>query len=681
MIRIKKIEIRNFLSFGNVPQEIYLDNPGINLIIGENLDVGDGQNNRNGSGKTSILNAISYALFNQPLLDIKKDNCINKINEKNMQVSLTFEKNGKNYCITRGRKPNIFEFKTDNISKIEEDFELLQDEVEKIIGFNFFIFKYLIAFNTFSGSFLSLKQNEQRDFIENIFGLSELTIKAEILKERIKETKIELVKEESKISALEHNNKNILNMIKDQEIKSELWEKEKEKKISDLNKKLEEFKNIDFEKQIENINKIEKINDIIKDKEFFINKIQKELDLLNVENKKIENDLNHINENIEILYKKYDNSTNKNNILFYKKEIEKQKTIKSKIEEEILSLDTKIKNYKNFCDFCKQVIESEDHKNEYKNKIIENIKILKKKITEIDEIINDFEQKIYLLEKDIIEKNNNLKKNIISFENKIIEINHCYEKNKKLIKEKKNLIKEKEIERDKIIEELNNIRKKSIFSSKDEIYQYLKEYEKINIELENERKKINPYHDHIKDLKENAIKEISYEHLKNLKTTLEHQEFLLKLLIGKDSFIRKKIMDQNLIYLNHRLMYYLEELNMKHKIKFLNDLSVEISYLGRDMDFDNLSRGEKTRVSIALSLAFRDIYENLYDQINLLFIDEVFDSGLDSNGIESCYEILKKLIRDRKKSIYLVSHREELISKADNVIVVRKENGFSSIII
>lgn len=680
MIRIKKIEIRNFLSFGNVPQEIYLDNPGINLILGENLDVGDGQNNRNGSGKTSILNAISYALFNQPLLDIKKDNCINTINEKNMYVSLVFEKNGKTYNILRGRKPNIFEFKIDDLVKRDEDPDLLQEEIEKIIGFNFLIFKYLIAFNTFSGSFLSLKQSEQRDFIENIFGLTDLTIKAEILKEKIKETKTEILKEDTKISTIENNNKNILMMIKEQEIKSSLWEKEKNKKIDELQKKLKIFENIDFQKEIENINTIEKLVDLLKKIELDINETKKEYNLLEIENKKIENDLNNINENIEILYKKYDDTADKNNISFYKKEIEKQKEVKRKTEEEIKSFEIKIKNYKKFCDFCNQKIEDIEHEEKYKNKIKENIEILRQKINESNQIIEDIERKICDIEKEIVEKNNKLKSSIVDFENKIIEIDGIYKKNKKLIKDKQIVIRQKEKEREEIIKEIERIKNDNTFMSKDDIYEYLKEYEKIKTEIENEKKKSNPYVDHIRDLKENAIKEVCYDNLKNLKTILEHQEFLLKLLNGKDSFIRRKIMDQNLVYLNHRLLYYLEELNMKHKIRFLNDLSVEISYLGRDMDFDNLSRGEKTRVSVALSLAFRDIYENLYDQINLLFIDEVFDSGLDSNGIESCYEILKKIIRDRKKCVYLISHREELVSKADNVIVVRKENGFSSII-
>ena len=111
---------------------------------------------------------------------------------------------------------------------------------------------------------------------------------------------------------------------------------------------------------------------------------------------------------------------------------------------------------------------------------------------------------------------------------------------------------------------------------------------------------------------------------------------------------------------------------------FQNDLTVEIQELGRDLDFDNLSRGERNRLILSLSWAFRDVWESLYQPINLLFIDELVDSGMDSAGVENAMGVLKRMSRERNKSVWLVSHKDELIGRVNNVLKVIKENGFTS---
>jgi DNA repair exonuclease SbcCD ATPase subunit len=157
-----------------------------------------------------------------------------------------------------------------------------------------------------------------------------------------------------------------------------------------------------------------------------------------------------------------------------------------------------------------------------------------------------------------------------------------------------------------------------------------------------------------------------------------HQDFLLKLLTNKDSFIRKRIIDQNLSYLNGRLGQYLDRIGLPHTVKFNNDLSVTIEELGRDLDFDNLSRGERNRLILSLSWAFRDVWESLYQPINLLFIDELVDSGMDASGVENALAILKKMSRDHNKSVWLVSHKDELAGRVNNTLKVVKENGYTS---
>jgi DNA repair exonuclease SbcCD ATPase subunit len=187
-----------------------------------------------------------------------------------------------------------------------------------------------------------------------------------------------------------------------------------------------------------------------------------------------------------------------------------------------------------------------------------------------------------------------------------------------------------------------------------------------------------PYQEQIDELKHTAIQEISWDEVNELNNLKDHQEFLLKLLTSKDSFIRKKIIDQNLAYLNNRLTYYLDKMGLPHTVVFQNDLTVEITQLGQDLDFDNLSRGERNRLILGLSWSFRDVWESLYQSINLLFVDELIDNGLDASGVEGALAVLKKMARERNKNIYLISHKDELIGRVNNVLKVIKENGFTS---
>ncbi len=144
------------------------------------------------------------------------------------------------------------------------------------------------------------------------------------------------------------------------------------------------------------------------------------------------------------------------------------------------------------------------------------------------------------------------------------------------------------------------------------------------------------------------------------------------------SLFKQTYVHQNLSYLNARLTHYLDKIGLPHQVIFKNDLQVEITELGRELDFDNLSRGERNRLILGLSFAFRDVWESLYAPINTLFIDELIDSGLDTIGVENAMAILKDMSRRRNKSIWLVSHREELAGRVPQVLKVIKENGFTT---
>jgi DNA repair exonuclease SbcCD ATPase subunit len=216
------------------------------------------------------------------------------------------------------------------------------------------------------------------------------------------------------------------------------------------------------------------------------------------------------------------------------------------------------------------------------------------------------------------------------------------------------------------------------YDDKEDAIQHRSSIQNLQDRLAAKVAETDPYSEQISDMENQALQAIDFDKINQITKTMEHQKFLLDLLTSKDSFVRKKIIDQNLSFLNSRLTHYLDRIGLPHQVVFLNDLSVEITELGRSLDFGNLSRGEANRLILGLSFAFRDVWENLYSPINTLFIDELIDSGLDSMGVENSLAVLKSMSRTRNKSIWLVSHREELAGRVHSVLRVTKENGFTT---
>jgi ABC-type branched-subunit amino acid transport system ATPase component len=216
------------------------------------------------------------------------------------------------------------------------------------------------------------------------------------------------------------------------------------------------------------------------------------------------------------------------------------------------------------------------------------------------------------------------------------------------------------------------------YDTLDEAYNHKGSLADLKRQLEQTQTKEDPYAEQIDELTKSAVQKVDYVKANELEDLYRHQEFLYKLLTAKDSFLRTKIIEQNLTYLNQRLANYLSKVKLPHTVVFQPDLTVQIEELGRELDFDNLSRGERNRLILSLSWAFRDVWEGLYQQINLLFIDELIDAGMDASGVESSMAVLKDMARTQNKNIFLISHKDELVSRVNSVLKVIKENGFTN---
>lgn len=582
-INIKELTVKNFMSVGNQTQAVNFAQENLTLVLGENLDQGgDDSGSRNGTGKTTIVNALSYALFGNALTNIKKDNLINKINNKNMLVTLAFEKNGIDYRIERGRKPNILQFfvndqaqETEETDDAQGDMRETQKDLDDLMGMSHDMFKHIVALNTYTEPFLSMRANDQRVIIEQLLGITILSEKAEALKELVRQTKDNILQESANIEAIKRSNENIQKSIDGILTRQSAWNSQHNQEIEKIGRAIIELESVDIDAEL--------------------NK-HAELKAYQERSGKLK-------------------SLNKERATLEAAQAQAERSVK-KYAGELAKLQDKK------CHACDQGLH--DHKHE-------------EMTTSAQQHLAEAEQYQAKVAADLA------------------KITH-------------------EIE---LIGDLNG-RPSTYYDTVEQALKHQNNLKTLENQLINKSHDTDPYQEQIDELTDTAMVEISWDTINALNSLKDHQEFLLKLLTSKDSFIRKKIIDQNLAYLNNRLTYYLDKMGLPHSVLFQNDLTVIITQLGQDLDFDNLSRGERNRLIISLSFAFRDVWESLYQQINLLFVDELIDNGLDASGVEGALSILKKMSRERKKNIFLISHKDELIGRVNNVLRVIKENGYTS---
>lgn len=684
-ITLKNITLRNFLSIGAVTQAVNFDSKELTLILGENLDLG-GDGARNGTGKTTLIQGLSYALFGNPINNIRKDNLINRTNAKGMMVTLEFASNGVDYKIERGRRPNILRFYVNNsLQNSKEDKNESQGEnketqlaIEHAIGMTPDMFKHIVALNTYSEPFLSMRANDQRNVIEQLLGITLLSEKADLIKEKIRLNKDNIQQEEFRNKAVEEANKRVQEQIDGLRRRQKLWQKQHEEALNKLVVDYDELSKIDIDLELQAHKDLAIYLELRKKQEAYEAilarqvawKQKRDADIAKLQSQY--DTLSHIDINVE-LQSHYDlkiyeankielDGINKN-ITILEATLKKDKALVAKLEDEISKLED------NVCYACGQDFHDENHTSVINSKR----NLLAKANDELAQTQNS------------LEKNKNSifvlgEKPTTHYKTEAEAIKHSseLERIQQQIVSKQN---EEDPYADQLIEHSVTIvgsRPVTHYDTEAEAIEHRTVVANLEKTIASKVEETDPYSEQINDMEKKALQEISFDKINELTKFGDHLKFLLDLLTSKDSFVRKKIIDQNLSYLNARLTHYLDKIGLPHTVVFKNDLSVEITELGRELDFDNLSRGERNRLILGLSFAFRDVWENLYFPINTLFIDELIDSGMDSIGVENSMAILKDMSRRRNKSIWLVSHREELAGRVPNVLKVIKENGFTT---
>lgn len=763
MIKLTKLSIRNFMSFGNVPQVLDLSEFPMTLIQGINRDKTDNEPESetdienasaslsekpsNGSGKSSILSALNYVIFGESIANkIKKSNLVNKINKKNLEVSLEFEKDGTQYRIERGRSPEYLRFFVNGEDLAQGENKDTQEDINKAIGMSPDLFYQICLMTASAPTFMEMNAAGQREIIEQLLGVQILTDKAEKLKEKVKEVKQIIATEEVRLATVKSANDEIIkrNEIQKADYQNKLneYEANRNKKVEEYEKGYKVLAEVDIEKEIENHKFNESVNQIIADNAKITsdkNENIKKLDSLNINLTNIKNSLESLSKiNIEEEIKKHkeiESIQEKNKEVSTKileesnklNDVDRQlievshtltnlaqqnigitnetKQLNEKIESENKIIKDNEENLKkienNTCPTCGAKLTGENTK--LSEKYNESIKVSNEKIsgfrnqiTENDNKLKEIKDRIDVqkkLESSITENKTTISKGITELQGKIIkDLPSVYYKDIKDVYEHQNKINllNSEIEKtNKDIEEINKViaglvvkpvpeKVKTFYETMQQAMVHSETMKNMQEQIDKIKKEENPYTELLKKCEKVELMPYDESLKKSSEDDLNHLDFLVKLLTNKDSFVRKKIVEQNLAYLNLKIKNYLQMMGSLHVVIFNPDLSFDITKFGESFDFAGLSRGEKTSVILALNFAFRDLYELINEPINVMFVDELIDNGLDKYSASNVISILQKY-SEQNKNIFVVSHRKDIQARMNRILTVVMELGFSEI--
>lgn len=233
MITFKKLTWRNFLSTGNNPTEVLLDKNTTTLIVGNN-----------GAGKSTILDALTFALFGKPFRNINKPNLCNSINGKNALVTIEFDVGTTSYKVVRGLKPNVFEIYQNgeliNQDALAKDYqEHLEDNILKMSKKTFTQIVILGAASFLP--FMQLPAGQRREIVENLLDINIFSLMNQALKLKMAAVKDDISKTETDITIIKNKIEVLQKYIKSVESDTEVRQNQILENIRTVEGDIDEF--------------------------------------------------------------------------------------------------------------------------------------------------------------------------------------------------------------------------------------------------------------------------------------------------------------------------------------------------------------------------------------------------------------------------------------------------------
>ena len=567
MILFKKLRWKNLLSTGNIFTEINLDVNSTTLIVGEN-----------GAGKSTILDALTFALFGKPFRKVNKPQLLNSITQKGLTVEIEFNIGRNKYKIVRGLKPAVFEvYMNDSLLNQSAEMKDYQEILERqILKLNFKSFCQVVVLGSASFvPFMQLPSGQRREVIEDLLDLQIFTTMNSLLKDKVV-----------------NNNEQLSDISTDQKVVTE--------KLKIIQQHLQE-------KQNSNEKIVAEKADLIRHTVLQIEVLQDKHFKLKVE---VENQKIKISDS-ELV-------TNK---------IQKLEQLKHKIEAKrsIIRNDLQFFEDHDNCPTCKQVIDK-DFK-------CETVNSKQRDINDIDTGLID------------------LVKKYDEMSNRVSEIMNT-----------KSLINDTQMEMIHIQSSLDNLVKYK--------QQLEKEINTINKDLEIDE-----------DTKLSALQEELESIATRYNDAMDDKQILTAAsMLLKDGGIKARIIKQYVPVINKLINKYLGAMDFFVQFELDEEFNETIKSRFRDeFSYASFSEGEKMRINLAILFTWRAVAK-LRNSVstNLLIMDEVMDSSLDSNGTEEFLKILSNLTTDT--NTFIISHKgDQLYDKFQNIIKFEKKQNFSKV--
>ena len=570
MIHFKNVRWKNFLSTGNAFSEMCLDCNHSTLIVGSN-----------GAGKSTVLDAICFALFNKPFRKITKGQLVNAVNEKETLVEIEFNIGSREYLIRRGIKPNVFEIHLNgNMLNQEASAAEQQKSLEQnILKLNYKSFTQVVILgsSTFV-PFMQLSPPHRREVIEDLLDIKIFSTMNLILKDRVK---------------------TLREQIRDLEYKMEITKE----KVQMQQRFIQDLKTQSKENNVQRHTEIRKLQD-----EIVLTQKENEGNLVTCT--KLQTDL-----------KKYDSVDDEHNKLriYESKFADKFKKLRS---------DYKFFDKNDTCPTCKQSID-EELRTTKKTSITSSI-------SELENANSELNDKLKKIKEDLQSK-----KDLLS---QLQELNAQMVSNNKEISWKEQSIKK-----------LND---------------QIAKQEGGGANLKREQEK----------LKELAKEGVSIEkYMSTSKHDRDNHDVVVNML--RDTGIKSNIIKKYLPVMNQLINRYLKELDFYVSFELNENFEETIKSRFRDeFSYASFSEGEKMRIDLALLFTWRTIAKMKNSaNTNLLMLDEIFDSSLDSSGTDDFMKILRTFSEDT--NVFVISHKPDVLQdKFERLLRVEKKQNFSTII-